>query len=140
MYHRILLALDGSDASEKEVEYVAEMVSKREDLFFHLAHVLPPSTIAESEGAREAARATLERLRQRLCDGGVAPDRVDIGTLQGGTDPTLAVALLDLARDQECGTIVVGRNSLPWYRELVHHHPADELVRRSEGVAVWVVE
>lgn len=140
MYHRMLLAVDGSDASEKEVEYVAEMVSKREDLYLHLMHVLPPSTSAEGEGTQEGARGTLEALRQRLCDGGVAADRVDIGTIQGGTDATLADTLLDAARDQECGTIVVGRHSLPWYREMLHQHPADELVKRARGVAVWVVE
>lgn len=139
MYHRMLLALDGSDASAKEVEYVAGMVSKREDLYLHLAHVLPPATIAESEGASESARATLERLREQLAEGGVPPERIDFGTIQGGTESTLAEALLDAARDQECDTIVVGRHSLPWHRELFHQHPADELVRRARDVAVWVV-
>jgi hypothetical protein len=35
---------------------------------------------------------------------------------------------------------VVGRNALPWHRELFHHHLADELVRKAENCTVWVVE
>ncbi len=140
MVHRMLLALDGSDASEKEVDYVAEMVSRRDEVHFHLVHVLPPPTLAESRGAHEAARAVLDRLQKRLVQSGVAPERIDIGTIQGGVETSIVDALLDLVRDQECDTIVVGRNSLPWHRELLHHHPADEIVRRASGVAVWVVE
>jgi len=140
MYHRMLLALDGSDASEREVGYVAEMVSKRDDMYFHLVHVLPPKTMADDASERARARGVLDRLRQHLCEGGVAPERIDIGTIQGGSESSLAEALLDLARDQQCDTITVGRHSLPWYRELFHLHLADELVRRAQGVAVWIVE
>lgn len=139
MEQRILLALDGSASSEKEVEYVARMVSQRDDTHVHLAHCLPPTTIGESESAGEAARELLEGLQRHLCDRGVAPGRVDLGTIRSDGQSSIAEALLDLARDQRCDTIVVGRNSLPWHRELLHHHPADELVRRAEGVAIWVV-
>ena len=48
--------------------------------------------------------------------------------------------LIDLARDQRCSTIVVGRSSLPWYQEIFHHHPADEMVSKARGFTLWVVE
>lgn len=37
-------------------------------------------------------------------------------------------------------SIVVGRRSHSWLREVVQHHIADELVRQGASFTIWVVE
>jgi len=142
------MAVDGTAASEHAVDYVAEMVGwQAPDRYLHLVHVLPPApeptevgegpTAAEGE---EEARALLLALRRRLTDRGVRPEQVDVGVLLLRQDLTMVEGLLDTANARDCSTVIVGRNSLPWYREVFHHHPADELVRKAHGFAVWIVE
>jgi K+-sensing histidine kinase KdpD len=131
---RILVAVDGSPASERAVEYVAQMVQARPDHYVHLVHVLTGDEDIDD------ARALLERLRGRLQAAGLAGDRVDGGALTVRSDVSMIEGLLDTARDQSCGTVVMGRNSLPRHRELFHSHPADELVRAAAGFTLWIVE
>jgi len=148
MNARILMAVDDSPASKQEIEYVAGMLDwKSADVRLHLVHVLPPAPgrteIGEGPHAtagEEPARELLHRLRKRLLAAGAPDERVDVDVLLLRQETSLVEGLLDAARDQECGTIVVGRNSLAWHRELLHRHPADELVRKAHGFAVWVVE
>lgn len=142
------MAVDGSPASEHAVEYVAEMVSwQAPDRYLHMVHVLPPAPQPTEVGegpspaeGEEQARALLLALRQRLFDRGVSPEQVDVGILLLREDLTMVEGLLDTAQARNCSTVIMGRNSVPWYRELFHHHPADELVRKAHGVAVWIVE
>ena len=48
--------------------------------------------------------------------------------------------ILEAARANQCGTVVVGRDSFSWLQELFQHHVGEELVRRGQGFAIWVVE
>ena len=52
----------------------------------------------------------------------------------------LAGDILDAGRLNKCNTVVVGRKSFSWLKELFHHHVADELVRNAHNLTVWVVE
>jgi K+-sensing histidine kinase KdpD len=52
----------------------------------------------------------------------------------------LTTSLLDAARSHGCGTVVVGRASFSWFRELVQQHVADKLVQESHGLTIWVVQ
>lgn len=140
MNRRILLAVDGSESTEKEIDYVASVVSGRDDVRFHLLHVLPPLMITEYEGALDRATDLLDRWRQRLSERGVAQERIDSATIQVTDRSPLVDKILEVASDVGCDTIAVGRRSLPWYRELFHAHLADELVRHATGRTVWVIE
>jgi nucleotide-binding universal stress UspA family protein len=146
---RILIAVDDSEASAKEVDYVVEMIGDRPASYLHLVHVLPPGIEAESfseaapslvRQAKDEAREILEKMRERVCARGFDAEHVDVGVLGVSQEVSLADGLIDAARAQSCSTVVVGRNSLPWYREAFHHHPADELVKHAHGLAVWIVE
>ena len=140
MQERILLAVDSSEASKRALEYVTEMVGwDAAERYLHLIHVLPPVP-PNSHGEEDQARELLTRMRRRACQAGLPADRVDVGLLYLRADLSLVEGLLQVARDQSCGTIIVGRSSLPWYRELFHHHPADELVHKAHGFTVWIVE
>jgi K+-sensing histidine kinase KdpD len=142
MNESFLVAVDPSPASQKAVDYVARMLASHWQGMVQLVHVLTPDESEQPEGgeARTRARKLMESLRQRMVEGGVGKDRVDLGFLAHDPQYSMVEGLIDLARDHSCDTIVVGRNSLPWYREAFHHHPADELVRRGGGFTVWIVE
>jgi K+-sensing histidine kinase KdpD len=52
----------------------------------------------------------------------------------------VATSILEAARANRCGTVVIGRESFPWLKELFQHHMGDELIRRGRGLAIWVIE
>jgi K+-sensing histidine kinase KdpD len=52
----------------------------------------------------------------------------------------LDTCILDVARQQACGTIVVGRASFSWWQEVFKEHIADKLVTKSQGLTLWVVQ
>jgi nucleotide-binding universal stress UspA family protein len=51
-----------------------------------------------------------------------------------------AEEILKVARARNCYTMVIGRQSLSWIRELVQGDLAEEVVRRGKGFTIWVVE
>jgi nucleotide-binding universal stress UspA family protein len=48
--------------------------------------------------------------------------------------------VLLLARDEACGTVVVGHRAHTWFRGLGGGHLAEQLVRSAKGFAVWVID
>jgi nucleotide-binding universal stress UspA family protein len=159
MTERILLGVDDSPASEKAADYVAGWASAA-TVQVRLLHVLPPvpplrrepaehAAVGASspsrqerweEAAIETARPVLDRLAARLSGGGVAADKIEHGFLHVHPESSAVAGLIDAARDHLCGTIVVGRNTLPWHRELFHRHFADDLVKKAHGFTLWIVE
>jgi len=87
--------------------------------------------------ARAKAKPILDRARELLRQADLRDDRIEERSTTELDD--LAREGLDVASDAGCGTIVVGRTSFPWYREITHHHVADELVEHAKDVAVVVV-
>jgi nucleotide-binding universal stress UspA family protein len=163
---RLLICLDGSEASRTLVRYVAQFAERGLDATLHLLHVLPPfpAEMLEFRGAEDpaeevrldaaqqraqekwiadakvAAEAFLEDARALLVAAGVPRERI---VPAFGEPPYNAERLVDriLERAEEtgCRTIAVGRESLSWGHELFHARSASELIRRAEGHAVWVV-
>jgi len=139
--------VDDSAASARSVEYVSTLIAGRSDEYVHLIHVLPPESEPSARdessaprGGEDDARNLLGTMREQLTDAGMQADHVDTGVLTVPAKGDFVDGLLDLARDQQCSTIVVGRSSLPWFQEPFHHHPADALIKRAQGFTVWVVE
>ena len=67
--------------------------------------------------------------------GGVSPLTKD-----GRLSRDAAGEILKIARGRKCHTVVIGRQSLSWFRELVQGDLAEEIVRRGKGFTIWVVE
>jgi nucleotide-binding universal stress UspA family protein len=82
----------------------------------------------------------LDRANAVLSQGGIARGAIEAHFcyLVDGTQATQQI--LKLARAQKCDTVVVGRKSLSWLGELIQGDPAEELVRRGNGLTIWVVE
>jgi K+-sensing histidine kinase KdpD len=48
--------------------------------------------------------------------------------------------ILKAAQQAGCDTIVVGRNSFPWVKEIFADHLGDELEKNSQGISVAVID
>jgi K+-sensing histidine kinase KdpD len=52
---------------------------------------------------------------------------------------SLESVILEAAREEGCGTVIVGYAAFPWLTDLVRQHLAEALLRKAEGLAIWVV-
>ena len=154
MSHRVLLAVDDSPASDRAIDYlgawleggvtaarVVHALSRAPD---SAPKTTPSGKPTRAERwlalSREQAQPILFRTVERLKDVGMDPGAIDDGFVYVTPDSTAAEALLADAREHRCDTLIVGRNALPWHRELFHHHLADQLIQKAEGTTIWVVE
>ena len=161
----LLVVVDESQASKRAVTYVAKIVSRQRDLRICLVHILPrlPPRWLEFRGAenpqerrlharlkdnqqrwlagaKKTARRALGMATATLREAGVSARALDVQFSEGVEELGAAERILELARARRCDTVVVGRESLSWFRELMGGNLAAELVRRGKGYTIWVVE
>lgn len=163
--NRILLAIDGTQASERAARYVGEVLGHA-DAHVRLLHVLPTPPLARTDvpgfrvptreqptrrqtdpfvrtpAVERAKRAhpVLERMREILLDEGLGEEQLKLDFHSPAPEESIPRALLEQARQHDCDTIVVGYQKLPWYRELFYRHVGSWLVRHAREHAVWVIE
>ena len=163
---KILIAVDGTEASLKAVGYVASMMGGRKNVQVRLLHVLPPipPSLLEYGGAEDprkehelsaqlhtaqaewtaeakhSARRSLESTLALLIDHGLLAQNISTEFSSSIHKPDVAREVLEAAHKWDCGTIVTGRHTLPWTKELFHRHVGEELVHSAKGFTVWVVE
>jgi nucleotide-binding universal stress UspA family protein len=161
---RILVAVDGSQASHRSVAYVADIMAGRPGAHVGLLHLeLPPRMLewggsendrVEDEVSKQRERdyrkmekdaiedgqALLKRLRALLAEKAVEVI-AQVVRFQEPLDARHIVReTLKMARERGYGTIVVGRHSFAGLRRLFSHNVGEELARTGEEVTVWVVE
>jgi len=166
MSMRLLVVLDKSTASRRTVAYVGRLVARQRGFQLCLAHVVPPLPmhLPEAGGgdeappgrrkpvrptareqrwrlaARRAAQQTFARAKAALRKAGVPAKALDLQFLGAMDGRHAADRILDVARASRCRTVVVGRESLSWFREVLRGDLPAALVRRGEGFTIWVVE
>lgn len=163
---KILIAVDDSEASLKAVSYVTQMLRGRKGIHVRLLHVLPaiPPELLEFGGAEDPqseqrlsadlketqarwldtaqnhAQPSLDKARAILLNEGLSPDEVSTTFSSSIHQPDVAREIVETAKKWNCGTLVVGRHTHSWIKELTSKHVGEELVRRGQGFAIWVVE
>ena len=163
---KILIAVEDSDASMKAVTYVSQMVRGREHIQICLFHVLPPippkllefggaenpnkeqilsadlkaAQAQWMEKAKNAAQPSLKTAQNILRNHGVSQHNISTDFSSSIHKLDVVREVLEAAKKLDCGTVVVGRHTLPWVQELFHRHIGEELVQKGQGFAVWVVE
>ena len=163
---RLLIALDDSDASRRAVKYVAKFVGRRKGFRICLVHVLrplPPELLEHggSEDPSKEARlqrdleaeqtrwiATAKKEAQKDLDqagamlrrAGISAKALQSLFCEPGEGPNAADVLLDMAKECQCRTVVVGRRAASWLHELFSQDLSEELLRRGKGFCVWAVE
>ena len=162
----VLIAVDATVASTKAVRYVAETLGGRKGLRVYLLHVLPPipPELLEFGGSenpqKEEALTKALRLEQAewverakkevapifdqaktiLGKAGVSPDLVHREFSTSIHRPDVARDVSEAAHRWKCSTVVVGRHSFTWLKEHLGHHVGEDLVRKGQGFAIWVIE
>lgn len=163
---RLLVVVDGTEASKRAVSYVGQLAAGRGTVEIHLAHIaspLPPallesggSELPEREerieaslrleqsrftaGVERRAERTFRRARAALQQAGVAARRIHTCVSSPLDVRAVVDEVLLLARDERCRTIVVGHRAHAWFQGLGGGHLADQLVRKAKGDAVWVID
>jgi nucleotide-binding universal stress UspA family protein len=161
-----LVGIDDSEATLRTVSYVAETLGPQKGFYVVLLHVLPPipPELLEFGGSEDpkteqqldeqlkkeqaqwleqvklAAEPLIEKVKGMFFRVGVTADMITTVFTESIHRPDFVRDLLETAHKQNCGTIVVGRKSYPTFQEMFHHHVGEELVRKGEGLAIWVVE
>src|SRR5690348_8839699 len=156
---RFLLVIDGTSASERAANYVADVIGGRRGFRVILAALLPPLPAqllefggAENpntekklekelkheqrrfiEQAKQRARMTLVRTRSRLREAGVVSNSLLIRFSDPLRQHSAAEELMEMARRYRCRTIVLGHRTHSWLRELVQRDLAVQVVGRGEG-------
>jgi nucleotide-binding universal stress UspA family protein len=160
----ILVAVDGSEASSRTVAYVADIVGAQTGFHIGLLHLeLPPRMLEwggsedpEIEDKTESERADAYRQmeEERLAKGSLLLERLQKIVVDKGIDVMglfvqfeepldkkhVTCAILNSAKEHDCGTVVVGRHSFSGLNRFFRHHIGEELVRSGEAVTIWVVE
>jgi hypothetical protein len=166
METRLLVVLDDSGASKRAVKYVGKFVGKRKGFRICLLHVLPPmpSELLEHGGsenpmkesrlglnlktkqhqwiaaAKRACQKSMDAARRTLQTAGVSAGTVKALSYEPGENQDAADIILSVARGSHCRTVVVGRQSASWFKELFHEPLAAELHRRGKEFSVWAIE
>lgn len=162
----ILIAVDDSEATNRAVAYVAMMIGGKRGFRVRLVHVLPPlppelmefggaeNPVVEEEkeaamhesqarwlkDAEKTAAPVFESARAVLRQARVPMRSVTTYCCPAVPGENVVTDLLEDARTNTCGTVVIGRESFTGLRRFFAHHFADELVRQGHGLTIWVVE
>jgi nucleotide-binding universal stress UspA family protein len=162
---RLLVVVDISEASKRVLRYVCRLAVDSTRTEVHLAYLEPhlPPALLESGGAESPTREQeveaelqaeqrawistsdrksdriLRSARNALERAGVAASRIRTCTSSPLDAASAADAVLLLARDERCGTIVIGHRAHGWFRGVAGGHLAEQLVRKASGNTVWVV-
>jgi len=164
-HKHLLIAIDASEVSERAVAYVAELMHGRRDIRVLLLHVPKPvpTKLLEFGGsenpaeekmgevALQSARADwIEReqlaaepmfahAKALLREARVPEEVVDTKIVASNPNESLGSAILEVAHQKHCGTVVVGYAAFSWFQEHLHAHLAEVLSQKAAGTAIWVV-
>jgi len=164
--HHILIAIDDSKSSERALAQVAHKIDDPSAWHIILLHVLRPipPKLLEHGGAedpreeerveasldaaqdewwhreRQAAQPFLAHAVATLKEANIPEQAIETQIYAPVPGEDIATAIIDVARDHACGTVVVGRSSYSWLRELMQSHVADKLAEQAPAFNLWVVE
>jgi nucleotide-binding universal stress UspA family protein len=159
----VLLAVDESEASDRAVEYTAEMLGGAAGFHVGLLHLELPPHMLEWGGAEEVAvedrvsaerradygemetkavaegRTMLQRYRTRLAEHRIEAEVLLVQFEEPLSRKTIAEHILKTAKERGYGTIVVGRHLFSFWERIFQRHVGETLVHTGEDVTIWVI-
>ena len=155
---KYLVAMDGSDEAMRAVDYVGAMLAGS-DCTVTLFHVLrgfeflslgfegafapPPEVLggeeikAEFQRAEEAIKTVCNQATDRLEQAGLKGDQINSKIVSGAA--SRAKAIVEEAKNEGYGTIVVGRRGLSRVEEFFMGRVSSKVMQLAKEMAVWVV-
>ena len=163
---RILVAVDGSKDSMRTVNYVANVLDGKRDFTICLLHVVGPippeltefggsedprmeeeldkelenKRIQWIERSKTRALPWLKKAKSIFRKSRLPAKAIETEFWIDSNREGLMADIMEAGRMKKCNTVVVGRKSFSWLKEIFQHHVADELVRHAHNLAIWVVE
>jgi nucleotide-binding universal stress UspA family protein len=163
----VLLAVDGSEKSNKAVDHVGDVVCNCGDFSVTLLHVIDvPPAFREHPGAEDPdeerrlevelkeskqqwmkdSQAQLEKTifgpaKERLTAKGITMDKTKIRTkIAADAHSDVAAAIVDEAKRGGYGVVAIGRRGKSTLKAFLMGTVVHKVVHNVEGCAVWVVE
>lgn len=161
MSPKILLAVDGSDTSNRAVEYVGDMISGCKGIDLTIYHVLQmPPMLLESGGTEESREQLLEETekwehekrvqvereifapaRRVLKNKGVREGFTTVRTkLAEDAHPDVALDIIEEAKRGGYDTVVLGKRGISMLRDFMFGSVACKVIHHIEGCTIWIVE
>ncbi len=145
--HQFLLAVDDTPASQRELQYVADMLQHREDIKLYLLHVFPDpppdyyvqgGTLSDylqeqTEQAAEIFKHSITTLSQKI-----AFQHITTTTVLAEGRP-LSRVILDKQQEYQCNTVVLGKRGISKEEEFLFGSVSNTVVRASHNFAVWII-
>ena len=91
------------------------------------------------EREQRAALPMFMRARALLREGGVPEEVVDTKIVAWNPNERLDSAILEVAQEEHCGTVIVGSAAFLRSQELLHAHFSEVLPQKASGIALWIV-
>ncbi len=148
---RMLLAVDASENARKAVQYAAPLLAAN-GAEVALCHVvrgfLPTLGPTPFQSGEELEGLLLENLKQKVASmfetyreclekAGVEAQRIGnicrIGSLSRAAD------ILNIAREEGYGTIIMGRRGISVVREFLMGRVTSKVLNGAEGLTIWIV-
>jgi len=152
---KILIAMDGSEGARRAVEFVGKIFDRSHPdiLLLHVTRGIEPLRPCGEEFSPEAdwlekARQELERAEramatvfedciQHLEQQGADAGRIKTKIVQGVY--SRAAAIFGEAREEGCGTIVLGRRGISRVEEFFMGRVSSKVLQLAQEMAVWII-
>jgi nucleotide-binding universal stress UspA family protein len=139
--------VDDTPASQRELQYVADMLQNREDITLYLLHVFPdPPPDYYSQGG------TLSDYTQEHKEQAAEIFKHSVTTLSHKIDfqhitttsvmaegRPLSRVILDKQKEYQCNTVVLGKRGISKEEEFLFGSVSNTVVRSSHNFAVWII-
>jgi nucleotide-binding universal stress UspA family protein len=145
----ILIAVDPSENAKRAVAYVGDMVCGAKGFRIELLHVSRPpdrdlcpdeaSWHAKAKAQEGQVEAMFQEARAFLEARGVPPDAISCQCIPA-EGPTVAQRVLDVQREGEFGTVVIGRRGVSKAEEFLFGSVSNKIVHYAQDCTVWVVQ
>lgn len=147
-WNRILIAVDGSDTSERAVRYVGHIASLIDNASITLLHVYPePPPDYYTRGGRQdaykrkrdkVAKMMLKEAAFILEGMGVDPSRMESRYCMA-EGKTISDAVLEIRAEGNYGTVVAGKRGVSKAEEFLFGSISNALARHSKDFTSWIV-
>jgi nucleotide-binding universal stress UspA family protein len=138
----ILVALDASEEAIRVVDYVGSMVegSNWKVTLFHVIRGFEDLTTETRAEFRQAEQAVVDLFEQSIARLEKAGLKSDLITMKTVTKmPSRAKAIVEEAKKDGYGTIVLGRRGLSRVEEFFMGRVSNKVMQLAKEMAVWVV-
>jgi nucleotide-binding universal stress UspA family protein len=133
---KILVAMDGSENSGRLATFLATVLAGSTGKV-RLFHVIRTQDKQYIEAMRIRMEGVFRDSEKQLLGSGLNPEQITTRIITGV--PSRAGAIVEEARREAAGTIVVGRRGLSKVQEFFIGRVSNKVIHLAKDLAVWVV-